>query len=417
MTAVPNSERRTRYAPVSPTTTYSVGFVIYGEDDVTAFVDGVERATGDATYPWSLNASFIDGECADAAVVFEVGLSGVTVDIVGKVAPSRVDQFADGAGIPAADLNLILNRIVAAQREIYDLRLRVLAFAFGELAGPIPDVATRANMVLAFDAAGQPTVTDLIGDSGWSPVFSVVSDSLRRVLRITDWQGGEGTKPATGLYVGATGLVSAIASGVDIRGAQGASGAGSGDMVAANNLADVANVATARTNLGLGALAVLSAVADGSITLAKQANLAEALVIGRAAAAGTGVPQALTGTQLLALLDLSAYLRGDTADQTITGGARITSLSLGTIATGTVTPDPGDRPMQHYTNGGAHTLAPGANPGSYMLDITNNGSAGVITISGWTKVTGSFDTTNAHKFRCHASIGNGGSLLSIQALQ
>jgi len=108
----------------------------------------------------------------------------------------------------------------------------------------------------------------------------------------------------------------------------------------------------------------------------------------------------------------------DVADQVITGGARITSLSLGTITTGTVTPDPGDRPMQHYTNGGAHTLAPGSNNGFYTLDITNNGSAGTITTSGWTKVSGSvFTTTNGHKFRCSCSVGDAGSLLSIQAMQ
>lgn len=109
----------------------------------------------------------------------------------------------------------------------------------------------------------------------------------------------------------------------------------------------------------------------------------------------------------------------DVADQVVTGGARVTSLSLGTISSGTVTPDPGDRPLQHYTNNGAHTLAPGSNPGSYILDITNGASAGAITTSGWTKVVGgtSLTTTNGHKFRCSCTIGNGGSLLSIQALQ
>lgn len=106
------------------------------------------------------------------------------------------------------------------------------------------------------------------------------------------------------------------------------------------------------------------------------------------------------------------------ADQVITGGARVTSLSLGTITSGTVTPDPGDRPLQHYTNGGAHTLAPGSNTGYYLLDITNNGSAGAITTSGWTKVSGdSFTTTNGHKFRCSCSIGEAGSSLSILKMQ
>ena len=105
-------------------------------------------------------------------------------------------------------------------------------------------------------------------------------------------------------------------------------------------------------------------------------------------------------------------------DQTLTGGARVTSKDLGTISSGTVTPDPGDRPLQHYINGGAHTLAPGGNTGSYLLDITNNSSAGAITTSGWTKVSGdAFTTTNGHKFRCHCSVGDAGSYLVVGALQ
>ncbi len=123
-----------------------------------------------------------------------------------------------------------------------------------------------------------------------------------------------------------------------------------------------------------------------------------------------------TGT--VALVATSAQL--GTQDQVVTGGTRVTSLALNSgnpVTTGTLTLDPGDCPLQHYTNGGAHTLAPGSNTGYILLDITNNGSAGAITTSGWTKVVGAFTTTNGHKFRCGCSIGNGGSLLTIQALQ
>jgi hypothetical protein len=72
---------------------------------------------------------------------------------------------------------------------------------------------------------GAQGATGVDGNDGWTPVFAVVSDDTRRVLQVSDWTGGEGTKPATGQYVGATGLVSNIASAVDIRGAQGETGA------------------------------------------------------------------------------------------------------------------------------------------------------------------------------------------------
>ena len=71
------------------------------------------------------------------------------------------------------------------------------------------------------NAAGWPDNGLIKGDKGWAPVFGVVSDGQRRVQRVVDWQGGEGTKPATGQYVGATGLVSDIADAVDIRGPEG----------------------------------------------------------------------------------------------------------------------------------------------------------------------------------------------------
>lgn len=150
--------------------------------------------------------------------------------------------------------------------------------------------------------------------------------------------------------------------------------------------------------------------AETASDYAKVADLGNAAGLDVGTAAGTvaaGDDSRFSGNAKLAV-----------EDQSLTGGARVTSKDLGTISSGTVTPDPGDRPLQHYTNGGAHTLAPGSNTGSYLLDITNNGSAGAITTSGWTKVSGdAFTTTNGHKFRCHCSIGEAGSYLVVGALQ
>ena len=56
----------------------------------------------------------------------------------------------------------------------------------------------------------------IAGAGGWTPVPAFVADGARRVLEIVDWTGGTGTKPAAGLYVGTAGLVSDLASAVDL---------------------------------------------------------------------------------------------------------------------------------------------------------------------------------------------------------
>ncbi len=53
------------------------------------------------------------------------------------------------------------------------------------------------------------------GYAGWSPILAVVTDGTRKVLEVTDWTGGEGTKPTTG-YVGADGIEADIADAVDL---------------------------------------------------------------------------------------------------------------------------------------------------------------------------------------------------------
>jgi hypothetical protein len=166
--------------------------------------------------------------------------------------------------------------------------------------------------------------------------------------------------------------------------------------------ADLTTLATAFTTASASGAASLKFAEDtdngsNAVTLQGPASTAD-ITITLPSSAGT-----------IALIDVE--------NQAITGGGTITAKDLGTVSSGTTTLDLGDRPIQKYTNGGAHTLAPGTTHGAALIDITNNGSAGAITTSGWTKVVGAFTTTNGHKFRCHASVADLGSLLSIQPLQ
>jgi hypothetical protein len=129
------------------------------------------------------------------------------------------------------------------------------------------------------------------GDKGWSPEFAVVIDAGRRVLQVVDWAGGEGTEPASGDYVGATGLVSDIADAVNIRGDQGPTGS-----VVDGDKGDI-TVADGGTSWTIDDGAVdEDALADEAVTLAKMADLTAPAIIGRTTT-GAGVPEALTPAQ------------------------------------------------------------------------------------------------------------------------
>lgn len=111
----------------------------------------------------------------------------------------------------------------------------------------------------------------------------------------------------------------------------------------------------------------------------------------------------------------SAILAGG---QTLTGGFAATPFSAGTKSSGTFTPDQASGNLQYATNGGAHTLAPPSAACSLVIEYTNNASAGAITTSGFTKVTGdTITTTNGNKFFFFITKHQTYSHLSVQALQ
>ena len=99
------------------------------------------------------------------------------------------------------------------------------------------------------------------------------------------------------------------------------------------------------------------------------------------------------------LADYVALL--DTADQTLSGGANVDCHDLGTVTTGTLTVECGQCPLQFVTNGGAFTMAAPAVDGSTIVLVTNNGSAGAVTFTGFSNGSNTGDaitTTNTAKF-------------------
>lgn len=143
--------------------------------------------------------------------------------------------------------------------------------------------------------------------------------------------------------------------------------------------------------------------------------------------AASGVASvAVAGTDYLAPAAIGVTVQGydvDTLKADVTDdldvGFTSASKDQGTKSSGTFTPTFAAGNVQHYVNGGAHTLEPpSTGNGSIVIDMTNNAAAGAVTTLGFTKVTGDTLTTiNTNKFRLFITVGNGGSHLHKQALQ
>lgn len=123
------------------------------------------------------------------------------------------------------------------------------------------------------------------------------------------------------------------------------------------------------------------------------------------------------GTDLI--IGSDKFLKDGTST-TLTVGYVSTAYNAGTKSSGTFTPDPAQGNLQYAVNGGAHTLAAPTATGDFSIVIqyTNNGSAGAITLTGWSRTGGdTLTTTNGDDFLFHIIKLNGFTRLHIEALQ
>ena len=129
-----------------------------------------------------------------------------------------------------------------------------------------------------------------------------------------------------------------------------------------------------------------------------------------------GLQTALNGKEAVNV----EILKADT-DDNLTAGYTATADDDGTKSSGTYTPAPAGGNLKRIINGGAFTLAAPTAAGDYTLVIqmTNNASAGIITLSGFTRTIdeGYLTTTDGHDFFLFITKVNGFTSLTIQALQ
>jgi len=132
----------------------------------------------------------------------------------------------------------------------------------------------------------------------------------------------------------------------------------------------------------------------------------------------TVLANAVTAVTTDSNLTLSAAGTGGVRLGTGFGAFQQTVFDLGTNASGTETLSAVNGNMQSGINGGAHTLAPQSELSSIVVQYTNNASAGTLTTSGYTIVTGdSLTTTNGDDFFLFSTVIGSFKHLNVVALQ
>lgn len=125
-------------------------------------------------------------------------------------------------------------------------------------------------------------------------------------------------------------------------------------------------------------------------------------------------------TRTITIPDQNGTLFYKDASTNLTVGYTATSHNIGTVTSGTTTPDPANGNLQRMVNGGASTLAAPTATGDYtmILQVTNNGSAGTLTLSGFTVTNGdALTTTDGDDFLLYITKVNGFVALQTVALQ
>ena len=119
-------------------------------------------------------------------------------------------------------------------------------------------------------------------------------------------------------------------------------------------------------------------------------------------AAGALMDSEMTDLAGVKALDTTDILFADVAD-TLTAGFRHTPHDIGTVSTGTITPNPDNGQMQTVEVTGAVTIAPNTGAGDYALRLilTNGTGAGAKTLSGFDNEWGdAFTNTVSDVFFC-----------------
>lgn len=158
--SIADAPRIIEYAPNNSAGPFPVPFPLFDGTgaDLAVTLDGVLVTN------WTFTGEMVPDFYGSAAcwvngmVTFDAPVTGALV-IAGRRRPRRVDQFAEGRGVPARDHNLELNRLTAAQREIFD-RVEEVAAVTADIVPEVTALKDQAQQAASDAAAAADTAED-----------------------------------------------------------------------------------------------------------------------------------------------------------------------------------------------------------------------------------------------------------------
>jgi len=190
-------------------------------------------------------------------------------------------------------------------------------------------------------------------------------------------------------------------------------------LLVGNSTAVFVTVNTTVVAVGANVIANMTTFAVGTSVVNSTAIAATAIAVGANVAANTTtlkVGSTIVNSSAVAIG--SGRALSTATPETVATGFKFTPYSIGNI--GNITIDPANGNYQYGTNHSAATITAPASDCSVTILITNDGTAGTLSFSGFTVGSSTGDpltTTNTQKFLVHIIRINGTSTYIIKALQ